>query len=195
MTVEPIILFNLFVGLVCVWITMVINSKFLRPAILNEKRFAMYELRDQLALLAMRGVVDEESEEYVTLITLMNNLINSTKDFRMSRYIQRQSAIFMDKELRAHLGSIIEKIESENMPYDYRVIVSRFFEVAYDIYAHKTWMLRKLLSPLIFSVTYLEYFIKKLRKFRDLLVRQRDKINNIESELKENMEHFALYEV
>ena len=192
MTVEPIILFNLFVGLICVWIAMVINSKFLRPAILNKKRFAMYELRDRLALLAMRGVVDEESEEYVTLITLMNNLINSTKDFRMTRFIQKHSAIFMDKKLRSHLGSIIEKIESDKMPYDYRVIVSSFFEVAYDIYAHKTWMLSNLLSPLISLVTLLEYVIKNARKVRDFLVRQRDRINNIEHELKENIEHFAM---
>jgi hypothetical protein len=38
---------------------MVVNSKFLRPALLNKKRFAIYELRDRLAILAMKGVIDE----------------------------------------------------------------------------------------------------------------------------------------
>lgn len=192
MIVEPIILFNLSIALACVWTSMIVNSKFLRPAILNKNRFALYELRDQLALLAMRGELDEESEEYTTLIKLMNDLINSTKDFRITRFIQIQSAIFMNKQLRAHLESIIKKIESDKMPDSYRVIVSNFFGIAHEIYAHKTWMLINLLSPLIIVVTLVEYVIKNARKVRNFLVYQRDRINNIESELKENIAHFAL---
>ena len=69
MTVEPIIVFNILITLIALWVAMAVNAKFLQPALLNKKRFAIYELRDRLALLAMRGVVDEMSEEYKTLIT------------------------------------------------------------------------------------------------------------------------------
>ena len=192
MIVEPIILFNLFTALVCVWIAMIINSKFLRPAILNKKRFAIYELRDQLALLAMKGVIDEKSEEFVTLLKLMNITIASTKDFRITRYVKLQSEIIADKKLRTHLESILLKIKSEKMPNEYRVIVSGFFEVAHDIYKHKIWMLRNLLAPLIVLATLLGHVIKNAMKLKSFLVRQRDKINYIESKLKENRMHFAI---
>jgi hypothetical protein len=192
MIVEPTILFNLFMALVCVWVAMTINSKFLRPAILNKKRFAIYELRDQLALLAMRGVIDEKSEEFVTLLRIMNMTIASTKDFRITRYVKLQSEIIADKQLRAHLESILLKIKSEKMPNEYRVIVSGFFEVALDIYKHKIWMLSNLLAPLIALVTLLAHVIKTARKLKGFLVSQRDKINHIESELRENKIHFAI---
>ena len=61
MTVEPIIVFNILITLIALWVAMAVNAKFLQPALLNKKRFAIYELRDRLALLAMRGVVDEMS--------------------------------------------------------------------------------------------------------------------------------------
>jgi hypothetical protein len=73
----------------------------------------MYELRDRLALLAMKGVVDEKSEEYVTLLRLINNSINSTKDFRITRFMRMHSEIITDKKLRAHIGNILEKVESK----------------------------------------------------------------------------------
>jgi hypothetical protein len=171
---------------------MIINSKFLRPAVLNKKRFAIYELRDQLALLAMKGVIEEKSEEYITLIRLMNSSIGSTKDFRITRYIKLQSDIILDKQLRSHLENILAKIQSDKMPHAYRLIVSDFFVVAHNIYEHKIWMLRNLLTPLIFLVTILGHVIKNARKLKGFLVYQRDRIDNIENQLRQNMSHFAI---
>lgn len=192
MIVDSIILYNLFISLICVWIAMIINSKFLRPAVLNKKRFAIYELRDQLALLAMKGVIEEKSEEYITLIRLMNNSIGSTKDFRITRYIKLQSDVILDKQLRSHLENILAKVQSDKMPHAYRLIVSEFFIVAHDIYEHKIWMLRNLLTPLIFLVTILGHVIKNARKFKGFLIYQRDRIDNIENQLRQNMSHFAV---
>lgn len=192
MIVEFTTLFNLFVGLASVWIAMVVNSKFLRPALLNKKRFAIYELRDRLAILAMKGVIDEGAEEYITLIKLMNRTIASTKGFRITHYLKMQSEIIADKKLRAHLESILEKIKSEKMPNEYRVIVASFFEVSHDIYEHKIWMLRLLLAPLIFTVSLLGDVISVAIKMRKYLVYQRDRINNIEYKLREDMTHFSV---
>ena len=191
MIVESTVLVNLLIALGCVGVAMTVNSKFLRPAVLNKKRFALYELRDRLAILAMRGVIDEKSEEYITLLRLMNNSINSTKDFRITRFLKMQSAIITDKKLRAHLDSILEKIRDEKMPDEYRQIVSEFFEAAREIYEHKTWMLRNLLTPLIFLVTILAYGIHTARKAKSFLIYQKERINNIEHELEQNIDRFA----
>lgn len=192
MIVEVGILFNLFVTLVCVWAAMVINSKFLRPAVLNKKRFAIYELRDRLAMLAMRGVISEKSEEYLTLLRLMNGSLNSTKDFRITKFIRIQSEIITDKKIQAHLNSILKKIENEKMPKEYRVIVASFFECAREIYEHKTWMLRNLLTPLVLFVTALTRGIKFFAAARDFLAAQRQRINDIELRLEQNENRFAL---
>jgi len=53
MTVEPIIVFNILITLIALWVAMAVNAKFLQPALLNKKRFAIYELRDRLALLVI----------------------------------------------------------------------------------------------------------------------------------------------
>ena len=112
MTAESMVMVNLFIFLICVWVAMVINSKFLRPAILNRKRFAVYELRDRLAILAMKGVIDQKSEEYITLSRLMNNCLSSTKGFSITHFLRVQSKIITDERLREHLDSILKKIKN-----------------------------------------------------------------------------------
>ncbi len=191
MIVESTVLVNLLIALCCVWVAMIVNSQFFRPAVLNRKRFAVYELRDRLAILAMRGVIDEGAEEYVTLLRLMNNLINSTKEFRITRFIKMQSAMINDESLHAHLDSILEKIKNERMPDEYRQVVSDFFEVAREIYEHKIWMLRNLLTPLIFVVTIFSFGIRAASKAKSFLVYQKDRINNIDHELEQNINRFA----
>lgn len=191
MIVESMILINLFITLSCVWIAMVVNSQFLRPAILNRKRFALYELRDKLALLAMRGVIDQKSEEYITLLRLMNNSINSTKEFRITRFLKMQSSIIFDEKMRQHLDNILEKIKGDRMPDEYRKIVSDFFKVALEIYKHKTWVLRTILYPLIFVVAILAHLTRVAKGAKNFLVSQKERINDIENELEQNVERFA----
>ncbi|SDX61001.1 hypothetical protein [Marinobacter mobilis] len=192
MIAESVILVNLLVTLICVWAAMIVNSKFLRPAALNRKRFAIYELRDSLAILAMKGVVNEKSEEYVTLTRLMNNCLNSTKDFSITNFLKLQSKIVTDKKLRSHLESILEKIRNEEMPEEYRKIVSQFFEVSREIYEHKTWMLVNILRPLIFIFGFFAHGVKALRRIRNFLVYQKNRIDNIEHEIEENISKFAI---
>ena len=192
MIVESVILFNLLISLFCVWVAMVVNSRFLRPAILNKKRFAVYELRDRLAVLAMKGVIDERSEEYTTLLRLMNNSINSTKEFRITRFLKIQSTIITDQKLREHLDSILEKIKHERMPKEYRQIVASFFETAQEIYEHKTWMLENLLTPLILLFTIFSYGIKAARSTKNFLVYQKNRVADIENELEVNVSRFAI---
>ena len=192
MTAESMVMVNLFIFLICVWVAMVINSKFLRPAILNRKRFAVYELRDRLAILAMKGVIDQKSEEYITLSRLMNNCLSSTKGFSITHFLRVQSKIITDERLREHLDSILKKIKNQKMPNEYRAIVAEFFNASHEIYEHKTWMLLNILTPLIFVVGFFSYGIKALKKGKLFLIQQKDKINSIENELEENANKFAI---
>lgn len=191
MTVEAIVLFNLFISVISVWVAMFVSARFLRPAILNKKRFALYELRDRLALLAMKGVIVEDSEEYITLSRLMNGQIKSTKDFRITRFLHNQYQVVTNKKLQAHLESILVKIRNEKMPEQYRSLVVEFFENSKNIYQHKTWLFRALLTPLIKVFTLTSYFIKTTEKIKDGLVSQKIKLKYVDEQLQENKERFA----
>lgn len=191
MIVESIIIVNLFITVACVWVAMLVNSKFLRPAILNEKRFALYELRDKLAMLAMRDVISPDSEEYLTLLKLMNNSIRSTKGFRITRFLKIQSEIIFDQDVRNHLNNILKKVHDDKMPEEYRKIVSEYFKVARALYKHKTWMFRLILSPLIFIVAIVARSVHAAKKLNEYLIFQKDRVTKIEIALETNMERFA----
>lgn len=192
MIVETTILANLFITLISVWVAMLVNAKFLRPARLNQKRFALYELRDRLALIAMRGMLDEKSEEYVTLLRLINNNIKSTKEFRVTRFLHFQALIVTDKKLREHLQSILSKIQNQDMPIEYRRVVFEFFKVAREIYEHKTWMLKYMITPLILIFTLLSFVMRIAGRFKEALVFQRERIEDIDNELEENVARFRM---
>jgi len=192
MIVDNMVLVNLFASLVSVWFAVLINWKFLRPAILNRKRFTLYELRDKLAILAMKDIVLEKSEEYITLQKLINNSLMSTKEFRITRFLKLQSAIVTDKKLRKHLDSILEKIENEEMPSEYREIVSEFFVVARDIYDHKTWLLRNTITPIILFFLLVSVIIKASKGITKYLENQRGKMIKVKEELEANLDRFAI---
>ena len=192
MIVEPVILVNLFITLVSVWIAMLVNAKFLRPAKLNEKRFMLYQLRDRLALLAMSGLLEEKSEEYVTLLRLINKNIESTKEFRVTKFLHVQAQIITDERLRNHLQSILAKIKNDSMPSQYQKVVFEFFQVARGIYEHKTWLLRHMINPLILLLTGLSFVVRVAGRLKDVLVSQRDRIESIDTELEKNMAGFRV---
>jgi len=159
---------------------------------LNRKRFTLYELRDKLAILAMKDIVLEKSEEYITLQKLINNSLMSTKEFRITRFLKLQSAIVTDKKLRKHLDSILEKIENEEMPSEYREIVSEFFVVARDIYDHKTWLLRNTITPIILFFLLVSVIIKASKGITKYLENQRGKMIKVKEELEANLDRFAI---
>lgn len=192
MTVESIVIFNVLISLISVWVAMVVNSKFLRPAVLNRKRFKLYELRDELAILAMKGLIKENSEEYLTLLRMMNNSIRATKNFRITSFLEMQYALVKDKELRAHLVEILEKIKHDQMPAEYKHIVGSFFAVAHEMYNHKTWLLRTSLTPLIAFLRLCGFMIKAASRANQHLEMQMKKVNEIEHELESNRAKFAV---
>jgi hypothetical protein len=187
MTVEPIIVFNILITLIALWVAMAVNAKFLQPALLNKKRFAIYELRDRLALLAMRGVVDETSEEYRTLITLINGTLCSTKGFRITEFLNMHAIIYRDKAMMKHIDSILERIHNEDMPLEYKDLVAQFFRHARDIYKHKIWGLKVTLWPILVFFSGLAKIISSALIIKKGLANQLDKMKNTEHKMEENI--------
>ncbi len=185
---ELIIMVNLLISAMSIWAVMVVNAKFLKPALLNQKRFVLYRLRDKLTLLAMRGVVSQESEEYITLLRLINRTIASTKNFRITKFIKIQAEIVTNKKIQDHLDSILRKIENKKMPLAYQKLVSEFFAVSLQLYERRIWFVRKALSPLLMVVKTVRFF----RRAHAFLKAQSERIESTENAWVNNRDRFSV---
>jgi hypothetical protein len=191
MTAEPIVLINLLILLISVWAAMAVNYKYLQPALLNKKRFAIYELRDRLAILAMRGVIDEDSEEYVTLINLINGVLCSTKSFRITEFLNMHAAIYLNAEVIKHIDSILIKIHKKDMPKAYKEIVSSFFNLARGIYRHKTRGLRPILRGILLPISVIAQVIGGAKAIKIGIANQLEKLTSTETTMDANIARLA----
>lgn len=66
---------NVLATLISVWICMAIYSVYGRRAKINSYRFRLFALRDQLALGGMGGKISPDSEEFNTMLSLINSTI------------------------------------------------------------------------------------------------------------------------
>lgn len=189
MTYEVAMFVNLFCSLVSIWAAMHVNSKYIRPALLNDLRFRIYELRDRLAILAMGGTVKENCEEYFILRELMNATLRSTKDFKITAFIRMHFEIATNQALVEQIHAIIAKVENEEMPAPYRKIVVEYFDVHRRVYLRKTRPVRFALTPLVFVVKRLAHIWKKLQSIAEYLIRQQDKVAKIECYFERNTIH------
>jgi len=91
---------------------LIIYSKFIYETRVNAKKFKLYSLRDELNLIAMRGLVDQESDEYEFLITYLNVAIALLyKDaFSITRFLK----LFIDEQLKKtnHVHDMIHRIKT-----------------------------------------------------------------------------------
>jgi len=111
---EPIVLFNLFILLISFWVIMYTNRKYIYITLLNAKRFKLFELRDRLAVLAMRDRIDPESQTYLLLMDMINFFIKSTEDFRITKYIKSVIALERNPAIKEKIVKI-EEIFNQNL--------------------------------------------------------------------------------
>jgi hypothetical protein len=187
MIANELVVINVFITVGCIWLLMVLNSRILRPTLLNKKRFKLYQIRDRLAILAMRNVINEDSEEYATLIRLINNTLRSTKEFRITSFIRAHSALATDKKLRQHISNIIKKIENENLPQEYTELVQDYFEVARDIFNHKTLLLKNIFFPIFLLVFTILGIVKFFDKVKNSIKAVQTTVSQIGEELSQDV--------
>lgn len=155
---------NMFILLVSLWIIMLINHRYLQPALKNRHRFKLYRLRDELSLLAMRGRVDENSDEYKLLLDLLNAAISATGTFKVTDYLHFLIKLQKDAHFRQKLENVRRKVANAKNA-EYCRIASQTFRLFGEILRADTRTLRGVFFPTLMGVA----FLLKLIKFTALL--------------------------
>ena len=142
------LLINLLVVTVSMWIIFVVNYKFIQPALKNKQRFKLYKLRDELSVLAMKGILDERSDEYLTLMSIQNSTIRATGSFAVTDFLKFLFHFHKDEDMQKRLSEVMEKLDKTNNA-EYCRIASDSFNVMHSIMRRDTRVLRYALFPIL----------------------------------------------
>ncbi len=189
MSLVDIILFNVIVTLLCIWVIMAINTRYLQPALINRTRFRLYELRDRLALLAMRGELEEDSLEYITLMRFLNCTIYGTSTFRVVDFFKSLVQLKRNKKLQEELDQTVANIDSVNP--EYRQIASEFFGVVHILYAKQTRLVKYFILPALMGVVMVIGGLTILSSFKDMVLGKKKLMEEIDHDLTYNGSRFA----
>lgn len=145
---------NLLISLCALWLLVVINTNYLQPTLKNRYRFRLYRLRDELALLAMRGSVSENSDEYQLLADILNAAIHATASLKVTAFLRFLARMQRDGTLKPRLSEIRRKVDSvENA--EYCRIASETFNVLHALFLRETRAARWVLLPALTVVAAL----------------------------------------
>ena len=125
------LMFNLIVLCISMWIIMYVNHKYIYTASINSSRFKFFELRDRLAIMAMKGDIKEDAMEYKYLLRLINTLITVTGHFEVIDYIRNVRDIMNFPE--AVKASEIIKKDILNHSTGLRDIYKEFYNEFYRV--------------------------------------------------------------
>jgi hypothetical protein len=139
---------NLFLTLLCLWLFVYLNNKFLRISRINRVRFQLFALRDRLAVLAMKGEIDQSGDEYKTLRHMVNESIKVLDSFSIVSFLKHIVQISQDKELQKRLSKIISSLEGHGNK-DFREIVFQYFKIMRTTFDSHTRFLMKVFLPMI----------------------------------------------
>ncbi len=139
---------NLFLTLLCLWLFVYLNNKFLRISRINGVRFQLFALRDRLALIAMKGDIDQSGDEYKTLRHMVNASIKVLDSFSIVSFLKHSIHISQDKELQKRLNKIIYSLEKHGNK-DFREIVFQYFKIMITTFDSHTRFLMKVFLPMV----------------------------------------------
>jgi len=169
---------------------MVINNNYLQPALKNRTRFRLYKLRDELSVLAMKGELSESSEEYVTLIDLINSAIGATDSFKVTDFLRFAFYLHQDGEMRRKIEDIKHKLSRTNNP-EYCRITRDFFRTMQDILYSETRILRHVLFPVLLFLTGVLVTVKLSSKPRTKVESKKKVIKEIGEEYHRYSDQFG----
>jgi len=141
------LLINLLLVMISVWIIFVLNYKFIQPAFKNKQRFKLYKLRDELSILAMKGILDERSEYYLTLINIQNSAISASSSFKVTDFLRFLVDFNKDEKMKNKLSTMVDNI-SKTDNAEYCRIASDTFNVIHNLMNRDTRVLRYMFFPL-----------------------------------------------
>ena len=175
------IVVNIVLSLLSLWLIIFINNTYFQPALKNRERFKLYRLRDKLSVLAMTGELDENSEEYMTLLSLINSSIFATGTFKVTDFLKYVFHIHKDKEVREKIERITNNIKNTNNP-EYCKIASQYFSVMHRIIRRDTVVLRVVFFPLLILISAIISLLRISTKPRSVVANKKAVIDQIDNE-------------
>ena len=141
------ILFNFVLSCICVWLSWWIYHRYIRMTYLNKERFELYALRDDLSLLAMRGIIDSSGKQYSTLIQMLNASISVMGEFDLTKFIKFCVRYDKDKKMRERTETLLAQIQHQDVSY--RKIVHDYFSIMQRIINRHTIIFRLCIVPIL----------------------------------------------
>lgn len=153
MDVRSLVTINLFISFVGLWIIMVVYNQYIIKVRFDEYRYKFFELRDRLALMAMKGAIDVESKEYTFLMELINYSITGFEDFKIVDFIKGLMSV-KEKEETEVIVSITEKISNHS---------SELKEIAFEFYGTLLKAIQFKIKAVLFLMLILYWILNTLK--------------------------------
>lgn len=149
--------YNLIIVLLCLWIVLFISNKFIRPALWNQNRFKLFELRDRLGILAMKDEIDQHCDEYNNLMLLLNHSIVEIRHFELTEFIRFVTIINRNDIKENNINSVLGNVK--NQPIEYKNIFKEYLDILCSIFKKKLRLLFFLLPLLISVLGVFKFFV------------------------------------
>ncbi|BCG65189.1 MAG: hypothetical protein methR_P3014 [Methyloprofundus sp.] len=176
------IILNFIISAICLWLIVVINNKYLQPTLKNRERFKLYRLRDELSLLAMKGELSETSEEYITLLKLLNSSITVTSSFKVTDFLRFTFQMYQDKNLHKRIKRIKGNLNKTDNPI-YCRIASDYFSIIHKILRKDTRILRFAFFPIMIFLTTILSILRVSEKPNAIVDDKKILVQDIDSQL------------
>ncbi len=158
------IIFNVALSIVCLWLFLWLNHFYFRPAKVNSYRFELFALRDKLAILAMKGQVDEKDKDYRLLINLLNTSISVMADFSIFHYLRVMYEITHNQKTQDDIKRMSKNLRNHNNA-EFSNIARQYFDISHRVFHSNTRLLRWSVIPVLSVVLMLLKFVFKYCKF------------------------------
>lgn len=189
--VTEMLVANFIITCVSMWIIFLINNKFIQPALHNKKRFRLFELRDDLSVLAMKGEIDEISVEYKTLLCLINSAVAATGTFKVTDFLRFLVKLHTDVEIKNRIGQIQKNLKkSENT--EYCRIARDYFSTMHIMLNSDTRTLRVIFFPVFLFVGSILAFVN-LKELQKKLSQKRRLIAEVDKDLNGYSDSFGSF--
>lgn len=156
---------NLLLTLLCIWLFMFLNNKFLKVARTNKIRYQLFALRDELAILAMKGAITPEGMEYLTLRDMINGSIKALGSFSIVRFVRFSVSLYRDQDLQKRLDKILVSLaRHENR--EFRDIVFKYFNIMHTTFGKNIRLFMRVLLPIMMVIAFPLKVLKNMFKER-----------------------------
>lgn len=132
---------------------------------MNRKRFKLFALRDDLCILAMRGLISQNSVEYTTLRDFLNGSVHVLDKFSATDFLKYLYNVRNDEQLQKKVEIIMGRLHHEDPQY--KKIVYQYFDIMYSLYNRHTLLLRTLFFPAILYLLKYGIFSRVLKVVKE----------------------------